>query len=192
MAGGASIPGYPDSIFEFDAREIALLPKYCPYTKVYRDNVDGPNPWDKVAHWRAVMGPSFEHMHHYCNGLMDTNRALLLARDQNTRWFYLDASIKEFDYVIHNADRGFVMLPEIWTKKGENLLRLRRTALGIEALNTAISLKPDYWPPYAAMSDHFKKAGQTAEARNWIQKALIFAPNAKALTKRLAELQSGK
>jgi tetratricopeptide (TPR) repeat protein len=188
----SDIPGYPDSIFGFDPREIALLPKYCPYTKVYRDNVGGPNPQPDVDHWRQVMGPSFEHMHHYCNGLMDTNRALLLVRDQGARWFYLDAAIKEFNYVIRYADHEFVMLPEIWTKKGENLLRLGRTALGLQALNTAIKLKSDYWPPYVALSDHYKKAGQPAEARQWLEKALVFAPDTKAVSGRLAVLKSGK
>ena len=73
------------------------------------------------------------------------------------------------------------MLPEIHTKKGENLMRLGRTALAIAELERAIQLKPDYWPPYAYISDYYKKKGDTAKAREWLGKALAFAPDAKGL-----------
>src|SRR5206468_1439919 len=102
-----------------------------------------------------LMGPGFHAMHHYCNGLIDTNRAMLLATSARVRTFYLGASITEFDYVIRNSPPDFIMLPEILTKKGENLLRLGNIALGIPTLEQAMQAKPDYWPPYAAMSDHY-------------------------------------
>src|SRR4051812_39160268 len=41
---GQGIPGYSDDIrYAFDPREIALLPPYCIYTQVFRDNVPGAN-----------------------------------------------------------------------------------------------------------------------------------------------------
>ncbi len=183
----ADIPGYPDDVnYSFDPRELALLPEYCKYTQLFRQRLHADPA--KVAHWYAVMGPAFDAMHHYCWGLMKTNRALLLANSQRVRTFYMDDSLAEFDYVIRSALPDFVMLPEIYTKKGENQLRLGRIAAGIASLQRAIELKADYWPPYAALSDHYKKAGDIEQARAWLQKAVAFAPDAKALKSRLAEL----
>src|SRR5262249_9416208 len=133
-------------------------------------------------------------MHHYCWGLMKTNRALLLAKDKRTKTFYLNDAISEFDYFLNRASpsRDFVLLPEIFTKKGENLIKLGRGVEGVTELERAIEIKPDYWPPYADLSDYYEKTGNVAKARELLEKGLSFAPDAKALARRLAELESAK
>jgi tetratricopeptide (TPR) repeat protein len=185
-----NIPGYPDSVEALDPRDVAILPRYCKSTQLFRDEFH-PNQ-SEIAHWYEVMGPAFHAMHHYCWALMETNRAMLLARSKRVRDFYLDSAVGNIDYVIRNSPPDFVMLPEILTKKGENLLRLDRTALGIAALQQAIRLKADYWPPYAALSFHFQKTGNIAQAREWLEKGLAAAPNTRALEKRLKELEGVK
>jgi hypothetical protein len=59
-------------------------------------------------------------------------------------------------------------------------------------LHRAIELKPQYWPPYVALSDYFKELGQIAVAREWLEKGLAAAPNAQPLLRRLAELDRAK
>ena len=197
MSDGAApatlIPGYSDNVnYSFDPREVALLPHYCKYTKVFRDSVpDGKNKAE-IERWYSVMGPSFNHVHHYCWGLMKTNRALLLAKDTKTKRFYLTSSIDEFNYVLRNASPDFVLRPEILTKKGENLISLGRGVDGVTELEHAIEIKQDYWPPYADLSDYYENAGNVAKARELLEKALTFAPDAKPLTRRLAELDTVK
>ena len=100
-------------------------------------------------------------------------------------------SIGEFDYVITRAPEDFILLPEILTKKGENLVRLGKGPVGVTQFERAMELKPDYWPPYAYMSDYFKDAGDPKKAREILEKGLSNAPDAKALQRRLAELESG-
>ena len=136
------------------------------------------------------MGASFNDMHHYCWGLMYTNRALLLARTQRMRAQYLGSSIGEFDYVIQRAQPDLKLLPEILTKKGENLIWLERGPEGIAELERAIALKPDYWPPYAAMSDYYTRIGDLAKARERLEEGLSASPDTKALMRRLAELDA--
>ena len=138
------------------------------------------------------MGPTYEHLHHYCWGLMKTNRALLFTRTQQFRTFYLNDAIKEFDYVIERAPRTFILLPEIFTKKGENLIRLGRGPLGLQELQRAIEFKPDYWPPYAGISDYFKETGNLAQAREWLEKGLSVTPDVKALQSRMATLEGAR
>jgi tetratricopeptide (TPR) repeat protein len=189
MADGAFglAQGYPENWLALDSREVALLPPYCPYTQLYRLTVKGGHVHEQIEHWTAIMGKTFHAMHHYCHGLLKTNRALLLATNEKTRKFYLDSSIGEFDYVINRAPPDFVMLPEIYTKKGENLLRLGREVEAMQALKKAMSLKTDYWPPYAVLADYYKEHGNAAQARTVLEKGLEHMPDAEPLKRRLAE-----
>ena len=181
------IAGYPDRVEAYDSREVAMLPKFCLHTQDFRAKVPGGSDPTQIARGRAVMGDTYEHMHHYCWGLMKTNRAVLLARNEQARKFYLADAISEFDYVIAHAPQDFVLLPEILTKKGENLIRLGRGGTGVVELERAAELKPDYWPPYAFMSDYYKELGDAHKARELLEKGLENAPDAVGLKRRLSE-----
>lgn len=177
---------------QYDARDVAMLPAFCKHTQDFRAKVPGGNDPAEISRWNSALGPMFIHMHHYCYGLVDTNRANFFAHDQQERTRWLRASIGEFDYVIKHAAPDFVLLPEILTKKGENLIRLREGPSGTLELQRAIDLKPDYWPPYAAMSDYYSNEGNIEKAREWLDQALSVAPDAKALKERLVKLESAK
>lgn len=121
---------------------------------------------------------------------MKTNRARFLARDELARRFYLTDSIGEFDYVITRVSDDFILLPEILTKKGENLILLGKGQVGILELERAIELKPDYWPPYAHLSDYFKSLGDLKMAREVLERGLSLSPESKGLLRRADELNS--
>jgi tetratricopeptide (TPR) repeat protein len=185
------VPGYPPSIDAYDPREVAMLPPYCKFTQIFREKVPGGSDPEQGQRWKAVLGPTFEAMHHYCWGLMKTNRGVLLARSEAVRMAYLNYSIEEFDWVIQRAPEDFVLLPEVLSKKGENLIRLGRGPLGMLSLERAVQLKPDYWPPYAHMSDYYKKTGNLGKAREVLEQGLTHSPDASALKRRLGELDAG-
>lgn len=183
------IPGYPDSIMAYDAREVALLPRYCVYTQSFRERVPGGNDQKVIDDWYAQLGQPFHAMHHYCWGLMKTNRALFLARGQQARHFYLSDSLTEFDYVITRVPDDFILLPEILARKGENLILLGKGQVGVFELERAIELKPDYWPPYAYISDFHKRAGDLTKAREILEQGLAHSPDAKGLLRRADDLK---
>lgn len=189
-ASSGLAPGYPEHVESMDSREVAMLPGYCRYTQVFRDRVPGGNNPAEIRRWTDTMGTVFNAMHHYCFGLMKTHRAIMIARTPQYRKFYLQSSIEEFDYVLRNAPEGFALLPEILTRRGENLIRLGQPRAGLADLEQAASLKPDYWPPYAVMSDYYRSAGDVTKARLVLSRGLASAPDAKALTSRLAELRA--
>jgi tetratricopeptide (TPR) repeat protein len=188
LAAAQEVPGYPPTVEAYDPREVAMLPRYCIHTQLFRQRVPGGDNREQIELWRAFMGPTFDAMHHYCWGLMKTNRAILLARGQQARQFYLNDSINEFDFVLRHAKDDFILLPEILTKRGENLIRLGRGPVGILDLERAAELKPDYWPPYAHMSDFYLGLGEFDKAREQLTRGLQSAPDAAALKRRLAEL----
>jgi tetratricopeptide (TPR) repeat protein len=170
-----------------------MLPRYCIYTYYFREaGVPGSNDEGELNRWTGIMGPVFKHMHHYCWGLMKTNRALLIATDQQSKRFYLSNAIGEFDYVLIRSPADFVLLPEIHTKKGENLIRLGKNRDGVAELERAIAIKPDYWPPYAALSDYYKAKGDSAKARELLEQGLVVSPDAKGLKMRVEELEHTK
>lgn len=186
-----NIPGYPESIEAYDHREVAMLPPYCVNTMFFRDRIPGHNNPEQLQHWRAIMGNrNFDTLHHYCWGLMDTNRATILAQDMYTRRHYFSVAISEFDYVLNNAAEDFFLRPEVLTKKGENLVHLGRGPAAMLAFERAVKIKPDYWPAYAQMSDYYKASGDIKRAKELLEEGLSSAPEAAALKRRLAELNS--
>jgi len=177
----------------YDPKVIAMLPPYCKHTQLYNRSVPGGSDKTQIQHWESVMGAqNFLHMHHYCWGLTHTNWALYSSSTKQERDRELRQSVDEFDYVLRNVAPDFALLPEILTRRGENQLRLGNGPQGVLDLNRAIELKPDHWPPYAALSDYYKALGEPDSAREWAQKGLAAAPGTKALQRRLAELDKSK
>src|SRR5206468_2487332 len=86
----AELAGYPEDMYAFDSREVAMLPRYCIFTYAYKEaRVAGSENQAEYDRWVQIMGEVFKHMHHYCFGLMNTNRAMLIARNIHTKTFYL-------------------------------------------------------------------------------------------------------
>jgi hypothetical protein len=190
-AEGGILPGYPEDVFSMDSREVAMLPRYCPFTYWYREaGVAGSNNPAEVARWTALLGPTFGALHHYCMGIQKTNRALIIATDQTTKRYYLNSAISEFDYVISRAPPDFVLLPELLTKKGENLFRLGKDRDGVEVLEQAIRIKKDFPPAYGALSDYYKGKGDNGKALQIAKTGLAASPDAKGLKMRVDELEA--
>ncbi len=160
-----------------DAREVAVLPRYCKYTQVFRDKMPGGRDQAQLDYWYSTLGPGFHSMHHYCLGLMKTNRAVRIASTpQQWKTFYLGSAIDEFDFVLQSVSSDFLLLPEILTKKGENLILLGQGPRGMVELERAIDVKADYWPPYAALADYYKGIGNFGKARGFWREAYRSCP----------------
>jgi tetratricopeptide (TPR) repeat protein len=189
IAGMAQdIPGYPKDVYAADPREMAMIPSYCRYTLLFRDSLPATNKMEMFEAWKATIGEGYGHMHHYCAGLIKANRATLLARDRTTRQFLLNDAIVEYDYVITRVPETYVLLPEMLTKKGEALVQLDKGPLGIYFFQRAIEIKPDYWPPYAQLSDYHQRVGELKKAREILEAGLAAVPGTQALTRRLEAL----
>ena len=184
------IPGYSSNVYAGDHRDMALVPKYCMYTRSFREVVAGGDNQQMINAWAAQIGPTFTHLHHYCAGLIKANRGTLLSREPATRRFYLNDAIMEYDYVITRASEDFPLLPEVITKKGEALVQLGKGPLAVVEFERAIEVKADYWPPYARLGDYYKSAGDFGKARQILEAGLSKTPDATALQRRLAELDN--
>ena len=171
-------------------KEMFMLPEYCRYTQDFRDHVAGGNNRAEIERWTQLMGESFIHMHHYCYALQAVNRASFMSRTEQERIHNLSTAVRECDYVIHNTPADFSMLPDIFTTKGQSLIRMGSVGQGVAELQRAIDKKADHWPAYAALGDYYKEVGQLAKAREWLEKGLAAAPNTMPLTRRLSALDA--
>src|SRR5690349_14653298 len=104
----------------YDLSEVRRLPEYCKYTQGFRDHVPGGNNPVAIERWTTVMGGTFNHMHHYCWGLMAVNRAAYSSDTAQSRTHELSYSIGEFDYVLKQAAPDFRLMPEVLTKRAES------------------------------------------------------------------------
>jgi tetratricopeptide (TPR) repeat protein len=182
------VPIHARAQYKYEQSLMHMLPSYCRYTQDFINRFPGSDRVVEQDRWKRSMGPTFIHLHHYCYGLMDVNRAELLAADTRDRLFNLSNSLLEFDYVIDKSPLDFPLLPEILTKKSESLIKLSRPGEAMIELQRAIKVKPAYEPAYAVASDYYKSTQQIAKAREWLEKGISAAPNSKTLRQRLAEL----
>jgi tetratricopeptide (TPR) repeat protein len=190
LALAVLMPIPAEAQYKYEQSLMHMLPLYCRYTQDFINRFAGVDRTAEQERWKKLMGPTFIHMHHYCYGLMNVNRAAFLATDTRDRQFNLDNSLLEFEYVIERANLDFPLLPEILTKKGESLLKLSRPGEAMIEFERAVKIKPNYESAYVAASDYYKEARQFAKAREWLEKGISAAPNGVTLKRRLSELNS--
>jgi tetratricopeptide (TPR) repeat protein len=185
----AAVVAQANAQWRHDPAQLAMLPPYCKYTQLYRDAVPGGDNRAEQEQWSKMLGGhrNFNHLHHYCWGLEHTNRALFDDPKERNRRFV--SANNDFDYVLDHALPNFVLLPEIHTKKGQNLVRMGKGPEGVAEFLRALKLKPDYWPPYLEISDFYRALGDVDSAKKWLLEGLAAAPNAKPLERRLEELK---
>ncbi len=71
---------------------------------------------------------------------------------------------------------------------GKVLERLGRGSEAARFYLDAIQRKPDYSPPYAALSDYHKELGNMEEAKKILRQGLKHNPSSRSLKRRAKEL----
>ncbi len=174
LAHGASAA--PDNITR---GEIALLPGYCPDTQTF--SRDDARTSVKSERWRAMFGPTFSALHHYCWGLISVSRARSPGVLGLTRQGLLMSAINDFRYVVQHATPDFILLPEIYYRMGETQLELQAYGAALDAFTMSRQAKPDYWPPYARWAEALVKLGKKNEALAHLEQGLRLMPAEPAL-----------
>ncbi len=179
-AGGLPIGSTPG--------EVALLPAYCMDTSSFGYDIASYNPSPRAGHWVGLMGKSFWHMHHYCYGLIKARRATLPGAGATHRKFMLETAINEFDYVIVNSPADFIMLPEVYLRRGDAELQLGKVVAARESFDLATKVKPDFAPAYSHWADELARTGLKKNALTHLEVGLRMAPNSTELRARYAKL----
>jgi len=171
--------------------EMQLIPAYCPDTMGFKYGDAYTRTSPKAKHWVALMGDSFWHMHHYCWGMINLNRARRAGVSSQTSKALLEEVRGDFLYVTSNTPKEFVMLPEIYTRLGEVELMLKQPNRALKAFERAAEQKPDYWPAYSHWAEFLLKTGKRPEALKTVIAGLAYSPESKVLLE-LFKLSGGK
>ena len=156
--------------------ELQILPRYC------RDTMWFPaRHSQRKDYWIGVMGKTFIHMHHYCWGLVNLNRARKSEVRLGRKMSGLNDVLNDFRYVVNAAPPDFLLLPEIYTRIGEVELLLKNTQKANEAYEKARNLKSDYWPAYSQWVEFLISIGKRSEALELVKNGLKHSPEAKVL-----------
>lgn len=171
-----ALAGKPKSI---TSQEMALIPRYCAYAQTFGSNYEH-SPEGKQ--WASRFGGrSFHAIHHYCWGQINLQRALRSSTPRQERQYLLGTIIADYEYVIENSARDFVLLPEILTRKGEVELLRSLPNDANKSFAQARALKPDYWPAYSAWAEFLIRAGKKAEAKSIVKSGLEHSPDSRTL-----------
>jgi len=176
---------------DIEESEMQLIPAYCPDTMgfQYGDAYTRTSP--RASHWVALMGDSFWHMHHYCWGMINLNRARRAGVPAQAKRGLLEEVRGDFQYVTNNSPKNFVMLPEVYTRLGEVELMLQQPNRALIAFQRAAQQKPDYWPAYSHWAEYLIRVGKRQEALKTIIAGLAYSPESKVLLE-LFKVSGGK
>lgn len=168
------------AIRDITEQELALSARYCSDRLSEKVGTPG-SPSNAAKRWIAVMGETFWHIHHYCYGQILWQRAQRSGRLQQSTEHLYNATRNEYSYVIRNSPSDFVLLPEIYTRKGEVELRLSLFKEADKSFFQARSRKPDYWPAYSHWADFLINSGKSSEAKRLVESGLKNSPNSEVL-----------
>lgn len=161
--------------------EMKLIPAYCPDTMgfKYGDAYSRTSP--KAAHWVSLMGNDFWHMHHYCWARINLNRAYKSGISAQAKKALLNSVRSDYMYVINNAQKNFIMLPEVYTRLGEVELLLGSPNKANDAFSRARIQKQDYWPAYSRWAEYLLSIGRRKEALRVVIDGLAHSPESRVL-----------
>ena len=165
------------------AGEMALLPEYCPYTTGYYRG--GPDR----ALWLARLGPTLNHVHHYCWAILKVNRALSSSFAPQLRNNLISSSILEIQYVLNNGEPDFVLLPELLYRAGTFHALIGELPQAIDFFERSRTAKADYWPPYVELAKVNLGLGRRQKAIETLRAGLEVMPSEQALLDALKRVE---
>jgi len=121
-----------------------------------------------VANWRARLGAAWDPLHHYCAGLVITDRARI-EPDKRQRENLLRRVIEENRYALARIPPSHPMYAEIAARSGLVHRDLGEDDLALRHLEMAIKECPKCVVGYQAMAIFHRGKGQLAEARRTLE-----------------------
>lgn len=134
--------------------------------------------------------PNWAHMHHYCDCVRFTNRALSIIgkKNQSDFGYYLTNAIDGCDYVLSHTTKDFKMRGEVHAQKGKALLLRGKHAQAAVELSQAIFIDPTLHEAFVSLSDFYIKTKNTKKALEVVTEGLRHNPSVRGLQRRYQEL----
>lgn len=163
--------------------EVKALPPYCQARL-------GDKNGAEFNHWRNMLGPDFEHTHHYCYGLIYLNR-YYGARTPQGKKQILQSAQSNLLYLVQRVNRGFPVLPEAYLSLGTVLSLQGKDNDALQAMLKAVELDPKLARAYTAAANQYAKLKKPDDALKLATEGLRQVPGHAGL-QRLYDRLGGK
>ena len=171
-------PAAAGRLTDFSQAEFLTLPRVCLAQRFINEELASPAvPQSERDELDRTLGHSYLHYHHYCWAVLLMARA---ARPGGDKYDYIRA-VDNLDYVLHRADPSFVLLPDVYVRKGNALERMGAGAAAVDEYRNALRVNPKYTPAYLALAEHYVAVGDVAAARAVIAEGLKHDPKSRVL-----------
>ena len=180
----ASLAGQPTGILP---SEEAVLSNFCQGAQTMRGATE-----ESIARGKSMYGEVFWHIHHYCYAQIWMLRAERYPLGSWERRNNLAEALDDLDYVLDRMPEKHFLRPEILTRKGKVLRMQGRTQAAITVLKSAIELNPSYWRAFLELANCHEALNQRSETIAALRAGLKHSPEAKGLSKFLADLESSE
>lgn len=191
--------GSPDAVAQRTANNpidmsldaLGALPEFCADAQFGKSGYYDPaNYTPAQKRWVALMGGGFHHIHHYCWALDNAKKARDPLTSPQERGGLYNGAIKECLYVLNQAPRDFVLLPEIYLRMGQFALGREDIVSALEYFEKSYRTKPDYWPAYIEIAKTNLSFGRRQEAEAALKAGLAVSPDEPNLKQALAQLKA--
>lgn len=162
--------------------ELKLLPPFC------AAKYAGKGP--QYERWKAILGPGFIDVHHYCAGLRFINRYYQSMSPRDKK-FNLQNALNNLDYMI-NSHRRFTLLWEVYLNRGRVHSLGGHYGQAIDDLKKAATLNPHSPNVYLEMADVYISVKARDKALTAVTEGIRQVPQSGSLKRRYDELGGKK
>ena len=117
----------------------------------------------EVEHWKAVLGPAFLNVHHYCAGLVEFRQATG-AETQNDRQFHLNQALGDAQYSFDRTELTNFLAPDMAALLAQIKLELGHPEMAEQVLQRVIVAQPFADRPYLVLSMIYRRQGNATAA----------------------------
>lgn len=160
--------------------EIAVLPPYCD-AKIGSQNPAAVELW-----LRQLKRENWDHMHHYCGGLVDLNR--YYGGNAAQRKDSLRRAMWEFNYSLQHTQPDFYLRADMHYNRGKVWRLQGNDGQALADFQRAIELSPGMPSATLELADIYKKLGKRQQALAALTQSLERFPDHKGLHRRYLEL----
>lgn len=164
--------------------ELRMLPKYCTTRIIIRKDTSN----EDVKKYYRIFGKDWDHMHHFCGGLANINRARASMKPAEKKQQYRGA-LSQMDYMLKYSSSNFFLRAKIHVLKGDIYLETGDVSQAVNEYHKAVAFKKDYEEGYIKLSIValiYQKNPVTA--RKYLEIGLRHKPNSKKLKAALKQI----
>ncbi len=164
---------------EMTAEEKGALPAWCAFTMSFDRTMRAPGHFDDHV---ARYGEGWNHVHHYCRGLVDIMRYYTSDPLYKNKSHWANSAIGEIDYVLRNAPGDFLLNKEMLFRKVRLQISERKFRDAEKTARDIVQRWPEAADSHGALAEALIGAKQHAEAKRALEAASAIVKDGQRLT----------